>query len=75
MSGSPQLRGADGEPVRLTLPVRRRLQLDEEGTPAQPQPGALPQAMLVKRIRYIFEVKQGEQLERLPRMLERNAGK
>jgi hypothetical protein len=29
----------------------------------------------VKRIRYIFEVKQSEQLDRLPRMLERNAGK
>jgi hypothetical protein len=66
------------------LPVRRRLELDDAATPLQAasraggaQGGAqgLSQPVLVKRIRYIFEVKQSEQLERLPRMLERNAGK
>ena len=84
MSTSTELRGTDGEAVQLTLPVRRQLQLD---TPVQPHrvaggggggiadPDALPLTVLVKRIRYIFEQKQAEQLDRLPRMMDRNAGK
>ena len=86
MSTSAELRGTDGEAVQLTLPVRRQLQLD---TPVQTHriaggggggggsadPDALPLTVLVKRIRYIFEQKQAEQLDRLPRMMDRNAGK
>ena len=81
MSGTAQLTGSDGEPVNLTLPggasppVRRQLQWDDTPQTAAHNGGAgtLPTEVLVKRICYIFEQKQAERLERLPRMLDRNA--